>query len=1152
MVLPVLVLAATLAMTLVVTLGGGGGGVGVVLHTGESEQIIVPNLQSYLYAGDIWSILDLTTSVSLPEYAFAQASGSTPLTFYSSELNTVTGVLRITFSETIDVTPPTNIVPTKIHIRESGNYTGGITLSADEFDTTVDDATIFFTLTSLQLATVPGTPELTIEPGAVQNTFGNLIDGTFDTSTITFVGATTLPSAQEDNLQDIAFSNNGTKMFVISSTTGAVTEYDLSTPFDASTLEFVNATSIEEQEVNPTGIAFSSDGTKMFVIGSATDNVNEYTLSAPFAASTLEFVNATHISTIPYPTGIAFSNDGTKMFVIDNAGKDVNEYDLDPPFAASTLKFVNATSIEEQEGTPTGIAFSNDGTKMFVIGTAGKDVNEYDLSTPFAASTLKFVNATSIEKQEVNPTGIAFSSDGAKMFVTGLSGKTVNAYALSSVYPITVTDIPVSNTPPALDDISSETVDEHEPISFNVTATDEDDDDALKYSLTGDVPDGATITSAGVFTWTPLEEQDGTYIVTVLVSDTSGGTDTLNITITVNEVNVAPVLYPIDSRNVTALVPITITADALDVDIINGTADALTFSFYPIPVGVSLNSTTGVFSWTPTENQVRDHIFVVSVTDGNNAIDTKSFTVTVLSSDTIIDTPPTINPGADQDVTKGSTVTLTGANATDVEDVDSTLEILWTQVPTNAVIITNATTLTPTIEVPSITTTTYVTLTMSVTDSGGNIVKDTRVLTIQDAVNTAPTVNAGSPLRVALGLSVSTNPTVGDPDGDTDHMYTWTQSPVNTITFSYVNSLSPTITAPANTTVTDVRLTLTVVDGEYTVYDETTLNIYDPATISNKKSSSSSSIAPIVDLSTLVQARIVDIPSDISEQISLHDASDPLEPILHNDTFDCPLTINEYCYLLDDLTNTLTPQTVTADQSTEIAFTVYTKKDLTHFTLYLNMQDNDVNYADSDTYITYTSDGTVEVTDPHGYIGSATVTVTQEDDQIPEKRTVRITIEFGEEPMGPTNMVAYMWNTDRKALFVKIIDAIEVVAAPLEPVMQAADPEPLEPDSELPADPEPVTPDFADDAADPEPISSDTLRSDDYDEAQVLHIIRMWSGFESEFITDTQLLELLGLEDYQDVDLPDWMMTELGVLVAKGDVTVGEFVLALQYVLTHA
>ena len=121
------VLAATLAMTLVVTVGGGE----VVLHAGEFEQIIVPNLLSYHQAGDIWPILDLTTSVSLLEYAFAQVTDSTPPTFDSSVLNNMTGVLTIVFSETIDVTSATNVVvPTKIHIRESGNYTGGITLSA--------------------------------------------------------------------------------------------------------------------------------------------------------------------------------------------------------------------------------------------------------------------------------------------------------------------------------------------------------------------------------------------------------------------------------------------------------------------------------------------------------------------------------------------------------------------------------------------------------------------------------------------------------------------------------------------------------------------------------------------------------------------------------------------------------------------------------------------------------------------------------------------------------------------------------------------------------------------------------------------------------------------------------------------------------------
>ena len=58
----------------------------------------------------------------------------------------------------------------------------------------------------------------------------------------------------------------------------------------------------------------------------------------------------------------------------------------------------------------------------------------------------------------------------------------------------------------------------------------------------------------------------------------------------------------------------------------------------------------------------------------------------------------------------------------------------------------------------------------------------------------------------------------------------------------------------------------------------------------------------------------------------------------------------------------------------------------------------------------------------------------------------------------------------------------------------------------------------------------------------------MWSGFEPESITDAQLLAVLGL-DYPGADIPGWVMTELGPLVANGDVTVGEFRTALEYVL---
>ena len=74
-------------------------------------------------------------------------------------------------------------------------------------------------------------------------------------------------------------------------------------------------------------------------------------------------------------------------------------------------------------------------------------------------------------------------------------------------------------------------------------------------------------------------------------------------------------------------------------------------------------------------------------------------------------------------------------------------------------------------------------------------------------------------------------------------------------------------------------------------------------------------------------------------------------------------------------------------------------------------------------------------------------------------------------------MVAYLWNTDRKATFIKIIDALEAVVALQEPVMQVASPESAIPYSDLPAD--------------PEPMPSDMMKSGDHDEVQVLHLIRM-------------------------------------------------------------
>ena len=271
----------------------------------------------------------------------------------------------------------------------------------------------------------------------MQDASGNLIVGTFDASTRTFVDATGIRGEDGDPVS-IAFSNDGAKMFMLGSANNAVNEYDLSSPFDASTLFFANATYIGGQADTPRGIAFSNDGTRMFILGSSRNAVHEYDLSSPFDASSLSSVNTTGIRDTN-PRGIAFSNDGTKMLIVDAASVAVREYNLTSTFDASTRSFVDATGIDGSNAHPRGIAFSNDGTKMFILDFVGGTVNEYDLSSPFDASTLSFVDATGIGGRAGGPEDIAFSNDGAKMFIVGTDKDNVNEYDLHSVYPITVT-----------------------------------------------------------------------------------------------------------------------------------------------------------------------------------------------------------------------------------------------------------------------------------------------------------------------------------------------------------------------------------------------------------------------------------------------------------------------------------------------------------------------------------------------------------------------------------------------------------------------------------------------------------------------------------------------------------------------------------------
>jgi hypothetical protein len=200
--------------------------------------------------------------------------------------------------------------------------------------------------------------------------------------------------------------------------------------------------------------------------------------------------------------------------------------------------------------------------------------------------------------------------NGADSFTYTVSdghGGTATANVNVQVNP--VNDAPTLSNVPA-----TATINELSAYTFTAAASDVDGD-ALTFSLVG-APAGASINSAGQFTWTPTEAQGGTglpFVFKVRVSDGTANADA-DVTINVDEVNQPPVLAHIGDRTVLLGDTLTFTSAAADADL---PAQHLSYSLTgSVPAGASVDASTGVFTWTPSAAQAGQvYAFSVRATD---------------------------------------------------------------------------------------------------------------------------------------------------------------------------------------------------------------------------------------------------------------------------------------------------------------------------------------------------------------------------------------------------------------------------------------------------------------------------------------------------------------------------------------------------------
>ena len=311
----------------------------------------------------------------------------------------------------------------------------------------------------------------------------------FDISTASYDSVNFSVASQETDPYGLAFNNDGTKMYITGNTSDSIFQYSLSTGFDLSTASYDSVSlSVTSQDTIPTGITFNSTGSKLYMLGQTSDEVHQYSLSTVFDLSTASYdsVSFSIASQETSPMDMSFNSDGTKMYIIGSSSDAVFQYSLSTGFDISTASYDSISfNVNAQDSGPRAVVFNNDGTKMYIVGTSQDTVFQYStvlttntldmstgsvfeitptsdiqvgLSNPAASGTVSqatllldqagyggydLSNASydsvsfSVTIQDVAPRGLFFKSDGLTFFMVGNGTDRVNEYTLTKAWDIT-------------------------------------------------------------------------------------------------------------------------------------------------------------------------------------------------------------------------------------------------------------------------------------------------------------------------------------------------------------------------------------------------------------------------------------------------------------------------------------------------------------------------------------------------------------------------------------------------------------------------------------------------------------------------------------------------------------------------------------------
>ena len=214
---------------------------------------------------------------------------------------------------------------------------------------------------------------------------------------------------------------DGLKMYIIDFTPDVVVQYSLSVANDISTATPDSKTfDVTDQAVNPQGVWFKNDGKKMSIAhGWAPAEVFQYSLSVAWDVSTASYDSKSlDTSSQSEPRDLFITEDGTELYAAGPTGSSVYQYTLSVAHDISTGTFTGSFSVTTEENSITDVFFKSDGARMFIVGLTNDTVFQYDLSTNFDVTSAVYNNVSfSVAAKSTTPQGVVFNATGSEFYI---------------------------------------------------------------------------------------------------------------------------------------------------------------------------------------------------------------------------------------------------------------------------------------------------------------------------------------------------------------------------------------------------------------------------------------------------------------------------------------------------------------------------------------------------------------------------------------------------------------------------------------------------------------------------------------------------------------------------------------------------------------